>query len=575
MPSIIFDDGTDQSPSLTMQLLHLLAPDVDDRRGFLRSQRTNLDLSLREAESIFIAISEAESAADRIDQFSVLEENSTTLQFKRFLERHCNSGVSFAQIDNELRPISTASLLRHIGLVQDDLAQGSNITELLATSAPQLIEDHGLHAAFMRHASLPVLMPEIWAECFFKLTPDEQDEFIAEFESAKSSPLLRFQLACLLLCPESNLQERGTSIMAQLFGEDAKDAWSFFRAVLQWSWRSLVAREEAAPEKDLILCAWLHAGVFQYCLPRPTESPGLILAFNNLEVAPKRVFESENERTDLAHPLHFSAKWLLAHALPKQVELARLPPELAEQMREKYRVMLFPPDGQGSPDTSIFVLRSDCTNLLDSFLTPSCPNVLEAWATELQQSWLDQGALLLAMQNYYRDLNRGKSLLEWASLSLLSSNRVTPPAFRDALKLQLDEFAFSKLDKNIQPAGGGIWACAHFIALQRRWYRTEDDEFWFDYLNDFLAALENLNDPKFAVHALDCAWAINVAWNDPVECTKRFAETVIRMVRKRPVVATGVWKGLSQLVQSQKYEVQIHLWPMLAEVRAVAGRLAV
>lgn len=575
LPSIFFDDGTDQSPSLTMESLYLLAPEVDDRRGFLQSQRTNLDLSPQEADSLFKVISEAESPAERIEQFSVLEEASTTLQFKRFAEKHRSTGVKFGQIDNELRPISTASLLRHIGLDQSDLAQGHNLTELLATSAPQLIADHGLHAAYMRQACLPVRMPEIWAKHFFELTARERDEFIAEFESATSSPLLRFQLACLLLRPESNLQERGVSIMEQLFGEGAKDAWSFFRAVLQWSWRSLVAREEAIPEKVMILCAWLHAGVFQYCLPRSSESQGLIRAFDNLEVAPKRIFEAGNERTDLAHPLEFSAKWLLAHALPKQVELAHLPPELAEQMQEKYRFMLFPPDGQGRPDTSILVLRGDCTNLLDSFLTP-CPSpVLEPWATELQQPWLDQGALLLAMQNYCRDLTRMKSLLEWTFFSHLSSNRVTPPAFRDALKLQLDEFAFSKLDTGMHLGGGGLWACAHFIALQRRWYRTEDDEFWFAYLNEFLATLENLNDPKFAEYALDCAWAINVAWTDPVECTKRFAETVIRMVRRRPVVATEAWKGLSQIVQTQKHEVQIHLWPMLAEVRAVAGRMAV
>lgn len=571
MPRIVYDDGSDNSPVLAMELLYLLAQAEGDRLGFLMAQRANLDLNHQTAAAAFKSICETESPADRVDLYCQLEEASTTIQLKRFLERHRNSNVTFQHIDDEMRPLGVVSLLQHIGLMPGDLAQ-SNLTQLLADSALRLIEDHGLYAAFVRQASLPVSLPDLWAEHLFSLTPDELNNFVAELDHPTSSPLLRFQLATLLLRPESSCQERGLLILQQLIGDEAKGSWSFFRAVLQWSWRCIVHHEEAFAENEKILCAWLHAGIFQYCLPRPTESSGVIKAFNQRGDTAVRIFDPTNECPDLAHPLHFSAKWLLAHALPKLVLLENLPRDVAETLKDKYRAMLFPQETKGQPDSSVMVLRGDWSNSLSSFLTPSSSEDLKNWVTEGQQSWLDQQVLLTAMKNYCQDLNRVGSSHEWVIFSLLSSNRVAPQSFREALKLQLDQFDFSKLDTNDQLASAGLWACAHFIALQRAWYHTDDEEYWFNYLNNFLCALEKHKEKKFSEYALDCAWAINSAWSSPVKCAKGFADTVIRMVRPRPIIATESWEGLSRIVQTQKHHIQVHLWPMLAEVRAVAGR---
>lgn len=568
---IVFDDGSENSPVFVTELLSLLAPVEDDRLEFLVSQRTNLDLTPQFSASVFNSICKAESPADRIDLYCQLEDASTTIQFKRFLEKHRKSSVNFQHIDDELRPLGVTALLQHICLMPGDLAK-SDFTELLVVSSLRLIDDHGLCAAFVRLGSLPVALPDLWAERLFSLTADEVARFVDEFDHPTASPLLRFQLATLLVRPESIYKERGMLILADLIGVEAKDSWGFFRAVLHWSWRCLVSREEDFPENEMILCAWLHAGVFQHCLHRPTESPGVIRSFNQLVNTTTRIFDPINERLDLAHPLHFSAKWMLAHALPKQIALDTLPQVVAQTLKDKYQAMLFAEETKGQPDESVMVLRGEWTNSLSSFLEPCSSKHFKDWVTEAQESWLDQQVFATAMQDYCQDLDRVGSLNEWTFFSHLSSHRVAPQSFRQALILQLDRFDFAKLDSKHELASAALWACAHFIALQRAWYRTDDEEYWFNFLNNFLNAIEKHQEKKFSEYAVDCAWAINSAWSDPVKCAKGFADTVIRMVRPRPTIATDTWTSLSSIVQSQKHHVQMHLWPMLAEVRAVAGR---
>jgi hypothetical protein len=92
-------------------------------------------------------------------------------------------------------------------------------------------------------------------------------------------------------------------------------------------------------------------------------------------------------------------------------------------------------------------------------------------------------------------------------------------------------------------------------------------------LNEFFDRLEKEGDPNFEAHAVDLAFTMEFAYGDkPSECAARFADTVIQMVRKRPAIATKTWEALSQIVMAQKPENQHHLWPMLAEVRAIGGR---
>jgi hypothetical protein len=572
VPIISFDKGTGDPLRLQMDLLYLASSDLGEQMTFLQSKRAELDLTPERAASILKSIVEVEDPVQRADQFALLDEQSTTSQFKRFTSRRRGSTVTFKHIEADARPLGCASLLRHAGLEPGDLTE-HNLAQLLADKAPRLIEDYGLLDGFVRQASLPVKLPNIWSERLFSLRQDDLEAFITSLEDVTASPLLRLQFGCMLLRPESLHRERGMAILEQLIGDDARDAWSFFRAVLQWSWRCLVARSEACSRDEMILCAWLHAGVFQFRLPRPVHSPGVVEAFECLEDGQALLFKPKNDCLDVAHPLHFSAKWLLAHALPKHLLLDELPPDSAESLTGKYRSMLFPATEAPRLTASALVLREGWTNALGSFLTPSSSDELNGWVTDDQKMWLDQEVLLATMRRLSQDTANSASLSSWTFLSQVLNAQAVPESLQVAVQVLLEAFNFSKLQSPQEPDVQILWAVAHFVFAQRQWYRTNDDDYWMNHLNEWLAELEKHKDSKHWDYALDCVFVLSSAWvDDPVECAKRFADNVIQIIQKRPVIATNAWMAMSSIVQSQTRAIQALLWPMLAEVRALATR---
>lgn len=571
-PCVSFTSGSDESFNLQMEELHLASPEVHRRISFLHSKRLSLDISEERAQLVFDRIAAFESPVERIAEYTRLQEESTTIQFNNFRDQHQNSRVNFGHIEKEARPLGCASLLRHIGIEPGDL-NGKSLSSLMADLAPGLIDDHGLFFAFARQASLPVNLPNIWAERIFALPDDELDIFVRHFEDITASPLIRLQLACLLLRSDSPRKERGKALFDLSIGDDARESWGFFNAVLQWSWRCLAARDDDFSQEEMLLCAWLHAGIFQFWLPRPSQARGVIDAFKRLEQTPSRFFEHRESRADVAHPLHFSAKWLLIHTLPQLISLNQLPCALAESLKEKYRTILFSSCEATTPDTSTTVLRCDWTNMLGTFLAPASEELLNGWVTDGQQVWINQQAFLVLIQRHCENPEHATSSSSWLFLSNTLSGQPAPESLRTALQFQLEAFDVSKLQLPSELAAQCLWIIARFVIAQRKWFRPHDEVHWTKLMDDILAALEKLEGTDFEEFSLDLAFTYSFACADmSSERAAKFADTVIQMVRKRPAIATKAWEGLSRIVQAQKHANQPYLWPMLAEVRALAGR---
>lgn len=571
-PCVAFDDGSEKPLKLEMDLLHLLGPDFSERMTLLRSKRAELDLSPEGASAIFDFIAEVESPGERIYQYQKLDDSSTTSQFKRFTTLRSGSNVSFNHIETEARPLGITSLLRHAGFEPGDLSKG-DLIRLFAAKAPRLIEDYGLLDAFGRQASLPVRLPDIWSTRLFALPESELNEFIQTFEVATASPLIRLQLACILMRSDSNYKERGVALLGMLIGDDSRDAWSFFRAVLQWSWRSLSMRNDTCLPEEKIFCAWLHAGIFQFWVPRPVHSSNLIETFQQLDPGVSLLFQSQSMFLDVAHPLYFSARWLLAHALPKLVSIDTLPADLKGVVIAGYRAMVIPPDEAPLPTASVMELREEWANTLESFLVPSSSDDLNGWVPEEQKSLIVQESLSSQLQELCQDRANADLLKTWLFLINALHLQGVPKSLQEAVQIQLEAFSFSKVEVS---EARSIWMLANFIFVQRIWYRTNDEDFWMRHLDECLTALDKLDGKSLADYALDVAFVMNSAWgNDPAECAKRFADTVIQMVRKRSSVAKEAWMAVSAIVQSQNHAIQPLLWPMLAEVRALAARKGV
>lgn len=568
-PCVVFDDGSGAPIKLEMDLLHLLSPDLTERKAFLESKRTELDLSPECASVLFNSLVEINDARDRIYEYEKLSEDSTTWQFRQFMSQRRGSMVHFSHIEAGASPLGCLSLLRHAGMESGDISKGS-VAGIFAARAPRLIEDYGLLEAFVRQASLPVKLPGIWSERLLALPEADLIEFVERFEVVTANPLIKLQLACILLGPESKYKERGGELLRHLIGKEARDAWSFFRVVLQWSWRSLSMHSDGYSPAEVIFCAWLHAGIFQYWLPRPAHSSKLIETFQQLEQGSSRLFHSQSIFLDVAQPLYFSARGLLAHALPKLVSIESLPVDFRKEIIESYRAMVFPQEEAPLPAGSIMEYREGWANTLGSFLAPSSWEDLNGWILDDEKQLIVQESLKNELQVLCENKENARLPKAWFFLTAALHIQAVPKALQDAVQIQLEAFAFSEvqvIEARI------VYVIARFIFVQRVWYRTNDDDYWMKHFDAFLSMLERLEDKMFAEYALELAFIMNSAWgSDPVECAKRFADTLIQVVRKRASVATETWMAMSTLVQSQSQDIQPFLWPMLAEVRALAAR---
>lgn len=568
-PCIVFDDGSGKPMKLEMDLLYLASSDLSERMTFLRSKRAELDLNPERASAIFNELVGMDDTAERIHHYEKLSESSTTRQFRKFTSQRRGSQIFFNHIETEAAPLGCLSLLRHAGLEPGELSK-NGLTKLFADNAPRLIDDYGILEAFVRQASVPIELPDIWHERLFALPEAEFIEFVQTIDVATASPLIRFQLACILLRPESKHNERGENLLRCLIGDDARDAWSFFRVVLQWSWRSLSKHSDGYSPEEVIFCAWLHAGMFQFWLPRPAHSSKLIGSFQQLDHGVSQIFHSQSIFLDVANPLYFSAKWLLAHAIPKLVSIDSLPADFRKEVIEIYRDMVFPQNEAPLPAGSVMEFREEWANALGSFLAPASSNDLDGWVLDEKKQLIVQGSLKNELRELCKDRENSSLAKTWFFLTCTLHIQAVPQALRDAVQIQLETFTFPK----VQVTEASIaYLIARFVFVQRVWYRTNDDDYWMRHFDDFLNMLEKHDSKELAEYALDVAFIMNSAWeSDPVECAKRFADTVIQMVRKRASVATETWMAMSTLVQSQNQDVQPFLWPMLAEVRALAAR---
>ncbi|TDU80805.1 hypothetical protein EI77_00102 [Prosthecobacter fusiformis] len=572
LPDVSFSSGADGPLHYRSGDAALASPEMPTRISFLQARRSDIDLSQEKAQTLFPSIAALASPSDRIDQYDLLQEESTTLQFRRFLNRPPEATIRISHIEKEARPLGCASLLRHAGL-EPGMCLQRPLFELMTEAAPQLMEDYEMADAFARQGSLPVRLPEIWAVRIFSLSATELDAFVRSFEAPVSNPFLRLQLACLLLRPDSPAQERGKALLDSLIGDVAKESWSYFNAVLRWSWRCLAARNEDFAPEEMWLCAWVHAGILQFWLPRPPQSPEVIAAFNRLELVPASLFENREVIPDVVHPLHFSAKWLLLHALPQLISLDRLSAPTADSLTELYRTLLFTSKDAPTPETSMPVLRADWTNRLGTFLASASVELLKDWVTVEQQIWINQKTVLGKLQRHCEHVELSNSAESWKFLSLALNLQPAPEALSSAFHIQMEAFDVSKLRLSEEHKAEELWGISYFITKQRSWYRTADEIYWMKLLNEFFDRLEKEGDPNFEAHAVDLAFSMEFAYGDtPSECAARFADTVIQMVRKRPAIATKTWEALSQIVMAQNPENQHHLWPMLAEVRALGGR---
>ncbi|MBB5032752.1 esterase/lipase family protein [Prosthecobacter vanneervenii] len=568
-PVISFESETCETWSLSDKILMLLSPDASVRKKYLEQTGVILGFTQTSIKNSIKTIAATASPSVRVEQFVEWENSSVNHQFKQILQRWPDGNVYLGDLLDAARPQGTIPLLQHVGIGRS-LVDSNDLHIALTQQSEIFISELGFVEAFSRYGSLPIKLPDLWRKALFALPQEELHTLLSMFEDPYSSPLHRLHLGCLLLHPDSPDQTNGLTLLRGLTGSNAKDIWNFFQSILSWSWRVLnAARQDLDTEMNLLLCSWLHAGLFHIHLSRPPESASLLSQIKDFESQPQQYFEVFNVvSTDVAKPAVFNARWMLAHVLPKVVPINDLPEWLANDMRKLYVGVLFQEPDSPLPKHSVMQLRSEWGNRLGSFLNPLDATFYEGWLKVEQTSFIDQSMLLSQLRALCTDVSVDDIASKLVMISGVCGLQVAPPSLHEDLSGVIQNISFNAL-KVTDPIR--LWGIACFIFKQSNWFKPLDEDFWNKLLKSYLDEAQSLKDEHFSEHAIEAALTISFRTIDETKNAACFAENVVWIVRNWPLIAVDTWRQLSFNVLALPHTLQGALWPMLAELRALAG----
>lgn len=560
----------------TTQLLWLLDPETSLRRAFLDRGRVDLDLPEGQAGAVFDEIISIGQPMERMDRYHQLRRNSVTAQFRDILtEVEAGGSLTFGHIRDKGSPISTEALLRSARLPA--LVKKGGFLIALGDAAKLLVREQGVRAAFGRLAGLPVCLPKELKDAFTQLEPKKRERMIEQFTGPRQSPMHSLQMATWLLTGDQADQAKGIEVIERLAGPESKLAWQMHGLVLRWSWHCLVSRSGANESNtELVSAAWLHAGAFHLHLSTPNEVEPFNAEIQRWIVDEACPFVTPHfVADDVAHPLFFSYKRLMASALPRLIDMESVSDEIASRLRSVARGIAFD-DPAGATQSVLFAeLSAWWPNSLSSFLHSLDAKDVGAWFDGPGAEYLlpkVQAAQVTAWLK--RDGLDAIPHDNLAAVTVMCSFMLAPPEFRDTFGEALARGIPSDFKAKDNRA---VTAIGRFFVLQSYWFRSSDDEFWNAQFDALVAALVEATGPSDAAslggNILEIAHHYSLRMVDRNSRAGAFATVLVGVARRHPQIAEHLVPSVMSLASAADIHLQTRLWPAITEARCIAARL--
>jgi hypothetical protein len=176
----------------------------------------------------------------------------------------------------EVRPPSPAIILNHLRLSPsaDQWPTG------LDAAAETLVAEEGLEEAFLRLSTLPVSLPQALISAFLRLEPTHRSVWVQAGVKTFRTPVMRLHLARLLLGGSADDANVAVDMLCEIAGDEGSEGFDAFAPIFSWTYRELIARDEAdAPDFAILLSSWIYAARLHQFLAGRVDQGELIRAF--------------------------------------------------------------------------------------------------------------------------------------------------------------------------------------------------------------------------------------------------------------------------------------------------------
>jgi len=555
-------------------LFEVLRPDVLTRERVLRTHREWFDCDTQTHERQVHHLARLSDPSERITRIRDWRNNSAAW-FYANLEVLLAERKSLHLSDFE--PPPSQGLLNHLRLPQE--IKPGQFAIAIEAATKSLIDEEGFPEAFLRVASLPILVPSALWESYAKLSPIEQSTWREQASNGLVSPMSRLHVLGLILRSGPECRPIVEGILDSLLGPEGEMEYSSFEKILRWTFLHLEQRHDTKNWSSfmLISASWLHATRLHTLLRKRSSREKVAEFFNEAaHPMPNELFGSRGElRSDVAHPRQINRTTFLSRGIAAALTQARIRSTDIPRLEERaVELCFFKVEDKWVQRIELLADPVLQENALGSFLGGDQAETLASLIGSEPAKLLGSNQILTNAEAVLSDLlGKPNQPSKWVIAFGTLGRTKAPDSLRDKVRTFVTSINFADLEA-LEPTNLRV---ALFTIINQV-NRLGDEEAAMRVKSELQNLFRRIATPQKETQAkashmtifIECAELLALRFKNPAEAAREMADFLFEGLIQWPAIAGNLQPGFTTLVYRLPLQVAVEFWKLIFKIRQTA-----